>query len=219
MGGFVYVFSAATPQRVIAKAFVIVPSFDRNFILCYASIKNLEMRQMKNLTNNNLRPKMDVRWFVRVALFIALATVLTMFPQIKTPTGGYVHFGDSIIYLASVFMGPLAGAVVGAVGHALADLISGYAIFAPLTFIVKGLMGYCIGKILYQHISAVRFVFGGLAALLIVVFGYFLGEIPLLGMEAALVVFISSPVQWLMSVLASAILIPVVMKIRVKIGL
>lgn len=174
---------------------------------------------MQNLSKEKNTGKMDLRWFVRVALFVALAAVLTMFPQIKTPTGGYVHFGDSIIYLAAVFMGPVAGAVVGAVGHSLADLLSGYAIFMPLTFVIKGLMGYCIGKILYQNISIKRFVLGGLVSLLLVTFGYFLGEIPMFGLEAALVVFISSPVQWLMSVIASAVLIPLVIRIQNKIGL
>ena len=84
---------------------------------------------------------MKVRKLTRAAMLSALACVLTIFPQIPTPTGGYVHFGDSIIYIAAVFLGPVAGAVVGAVGHSLADIMSGYVVFAIPTFIMKGLMG------------------------------------------------------------------------------
>ncbi|MEG1880632.1 MAG: ECF transporter S component, partial [Oscillospiraceae bacterium] len=89
---------------------------------------------------------MNTKKFIRISMLTALAVVLTMVPKIPTPTGGYVHFGDSIIYLASIFLGPWAGAAVGAVGHSLADIIGGYPIFALPTFFIKGLMGYTLGK-------------------------------------------------------------------------
>lgn len=156
--------------------------------------------------------------FVRIALLTALAAVLTMFPKFPTPTG-YVHFGDSVIYIASIFLGPVSGMTVGAIGHSLADIISGYPIYALPTFIIKGLMGWLIGKIAYQKIDVKHFTLAGLAALIIVTFGYFLAEwvmFVLLGLgdgtatlTAVLFVFISSPVQWGMSIAASAILIPI----------
>lgn len=166
-----------------------------------------------------MKKTMDLRTFVRIAMLTALAAVLTMFPQIPTGTGGYVHFGDSVIYLAAVFLGPLPGAAVGAVGHGLADLLTGHAVFVLPTFLIKGLIGFTVGKIAYQKIDVRHFVLAGLAALCIVTFGYFLAEIPLYGLASAAVVFISSPVQWLMSVAASAVLIPLVNRIGRKIGL
>lgn len=161
----------------------------------------------------------NLKSFVRVAMLTALACVLTMFPQIPTGTGGYVHFGDSIIYVAAAFMGPLAGAIVGAVGHSLADLLSGYVIFAVATFVIKGVMGFAIGKILYGSFSKVRFLIAGVVSLAIVTLGYFFAEIPMFGVSTASIVFISSPVQWLMSVVASAVFIPVISKVRTKIGM
>jgi len=152
---------------------------------------------------------MTLKFFVRCGMLVALATVLTMFPQVPVPmTGGYVHFGDSVIYIASIFLGPIQGAIVGAIGHSLADLFSGYAIFCLPTFIIKGLMGYMIGKIAYSRPDAKHLAVAGIVALVIVTLGYFVAEVILLGFGAALASLVSSPIQWLMSIAASAVLIP-----------
>ncbi len=60
---------------------------------------------------------------VIAAMFAAMVAVMTAFVQIKTPTGGYVHLGDSMIYLAASFL-PLPYAVAAAaVGGGIADLL------------------------------------------------------------------------------------------------
>lgn len=157
---------------------------------------------------------MNIKTFVRVAMLTALATVLTLFPQI--PAGnGYVHFGDCVIYLASIFLGPVPGALVGAIGHGLADIISGFVIFAIPTLIIKGLLGFVIGKLLFrQSLTLWRLVSAAIVALLIVMLGYFLAELLLYGISGAILCLFSSPVQWLMSAIASAILIPILKRME-----
>lgn len=155
---------------------------------------------------------MSIGDFTKIAVFTALAAVLTMFPQVPTPIGGYVHFGDSIIYIASIILGPVPGAVVGAVGHALADILTGHAIFALPTFIIKGIMGFAIGRITYGKADFKHIAVAGVFALITVTFGYFIAEIPMYGVAAAAASFISSPVQWLMSIVATAVLLPVISK-------
>jgi len=60
---------------------------------------------------------------VIAAMFAAMIAVMTAFVQIKTPTGGYVHLGDSMIYLAASFL-PLPYAVAAAaIGGGIADLL------------------------------------------------------------------------------------------------
>ncbi len=60
---------------------------------------------------------------VIAAMFAAMVAVMTAFVQIKTPTGGYVHLGDSMIYLAASFL-PLPYAVAAsAIGGGIADLL------------------------------------------------------------------------------------------------
>ncbi len=159
---------------------------------------------------------MNLKELTKTSIFIALATVLTMFPHFATPTG-YVHFGDSIIYIASAFLGPIPGALVGSIGHSLSDIFSGYPIYAPATFIIKGIMGFVIGKILYKNINIQRIIVAGIFALFIVTLGYFVAEIPMFGLGAAMVSLVSSPVQWLMSIAAFAILTPIINKIIRKI--
>jgi uncharacterized membrane protein len=82
----------------------------------------------------------------RLALLVALAIVATMAIRIPAPrTGGYINLGDSVIYITAVLFGPTEGLVVGGAGSALADLLGGYAIFAPFTLIIKGAEGLVVG--------------------------------------------------------------------------
>ncbi|MCR5653490.1 MAG: ECF transporter S component [Ruminococcus sp.] len=80
----------------------------------------------------------NARILVLTALFAALTTVLTMTIKIPTITG-YVHPGDSMIYLgASILPGPY-GIIAGAIGGGLADLLSGYPHWIIPSAIIKGL--------------------------------------------------------------------------------
>ena len=160
---------------------------------------------------------MNTKKLTRVSLFAALACILRIVP--KVPFGaGYVHFGDCIIYVSAILLGPISGAAVGAIGHSLADFISGFPVFCIPTFIIKGIMGFVIGKIVHGHIDAKHFVIGALAAFIIVTGGYFLAEWLLISYEAACVSLISSPIQWAMSMIASAIIVPILIKNRKTIG-
>ena len=113
-----------------------------------------------------------------VAVFSALAFVATRFLQIPIlQTGGYLNFGEAIIYIAAIFFGPTVGGLVGAIGPALADVTSPYAAFAPFTFIIKGLEGFIVGKISSTKQSKVTKLLGIVAGGSIMVIGYFIVEI------------------------------------------
>lgn len=86
----------------------------------------------------NSKQNTHTRIIILTALFAALTTVATMF--IKIPTMfGYVHAGDSMIYLgASILPGPF-GIIAGAIGGGLSDLISGYPHWVIPTAIIKAL--------------------------------------------------------------------------------
>lgn len=76
-------------------------------------------------------------------LMIALVFVVTRFTSIPTPVG-YFNIGDVAIMVTAVLLGKNSGFAAGAIGSAIADISSGYYIFAPVTFIIKGLEGYVI---------------------------------------------------------------------------
>ncbi|HIV86004.1 MAG TPA: ECF transporter S component [Candidatus Monoglobus merdigallinarum] len=162
--------------------------------------------------------QLSVEKIVKCGVLAAIACVLTMFPQVPTGTGGYVHFGDSVICLAAALMGPVCGAAVGALGHSMADLFSGYAVFVPATFIIKGVLGFVLGKILYGNITKKRLIIGSAAYLLIATLGYFIAEIPLYGVQTAAVALISTPIQCVMGSVVSYIVIPIAVKFKGRLG-
>ena len=77
---------------------------------------------------------------VTVALFAALACVATMVIKIPSPLGGYLNFGDCVVLTAGWMLSPLYGFLAAGLGSALADVFSGYIVYAPATFVIKGLM-------------------------------------------------------------------------------
>lgn len=108
------------------------------------------------MKNNSTRM---IKIIVFSGLFMALTTVMTAFFHVPSPDGtGYIHLGDSVIYLSSVLLPFPCGILVGGIGGALSDLVSGYAVYAIPTLIVKSINASCFyllrargGKILSKR--------------------------------------------------------------------
>ncbi len=84
------------------------------------------------------------RKLVYAALFAALTCVMTMIVKIPVPaTGGYVNLGDCVVLLAGWVLGPMYGGAAAGLGSMLADLVSGYPLYAPGTFVIKACMAVC----------------------------------------------------------------------------
>ncbi len=69
--------------------------------------------------------------------FAALTAIFTLLIQIPSPTKGYINTGDVLVNLSAWVLGPGYGAAAAGIGSALADLISGYTVYAPATLIIK----------------------------------------------------------------------------------
>ncbi|MEM4482199.1 MAG: ECF transporter S component [Desulfurococcaceae archaeon] len=83
---------------------------------------------------------------IELVVFTVLVYVATIVLQIYQPvTGGYFNVGEAIIYLAALVSSPLVAGIAGGIGAALADLSTGYAVFAPGTLIIKFIEGYIAG--------------------------------------------------------------------------
>jgi len=89
---------------------------------------------------------LDTRSLSFLALFIAFTAVAT-YLHIPGPSTSYFNLGEVAIYTIALTFGGKAGAVAGGVGSALMDIILGYSIWAPFTFVIKGLEGFIVGKI------------------------------------------------------------------------
>jgi uncharacterized membrane protein/putative methionine-R-sulfoxide reductase with GAF domain len=125
------------------------------------------------------------------AVMTVLVLASTYVHLVQTPPGGYIHLGDIIIYFTAFAFGPWVGLVAGGLGCAAADLLAGYAEFAPLTFVVHGLQGFIAGWIVRRNAGPIRLVVAVTAGGAVLVGGYFLGEILLLDLESAI-----SEVPW-----------------------
>lgn len=81
-----------------------------------------------------------LRRLTLTGVLTALTTAATMLIRIPTPTKGYINLGDTMVNLCAWILGPAWGAAASGIGSALADLLSGYAVYCPATLIIKGLM-------------------------------------------------------------------------------
>jgi uncharacterized membrane protein len=118
---------------------------------------------------------------------VALTFLATYFTRIPTPLpGGYFNLGDAVIIITAVILGRKSGLLAGAVGSALADIAFGGFIFAPVTFIVKGIEGYAAGTLANpgNRVSPCtgRILWASAAGAFIMVAGYFLAEAFILGL-------------------------------------
>lgn len=90
---------------------------------------------------------------ILTAMAIALVFVATLLLNIKLPitaNGGLVHLGTAMLFIISMLFGPKKGAIAGAVGMGLFDLVSGWTLWAPISIIARGLQGYIVGKIAWS---------------------------------------------------------------------
>ncbi len=71
-------------------------------------------------------------------IFTAFVFVVTAYLHIPT-VNGYVHVGDGLIYLAACILPWQYSIAVGAGGALLADCLTGFAIWAPGSVVIKSL--------------------------------------------------------------------------------
>lgn len=153
------------------------------------------------------------KMLVLSAMMGTLTCVATMIIKVPTPLHGYANLGDCMVLLSAFLLPVGYGFCAAAIGSALADVLSGYAIYAPVTFIIKGLM-VVVAFIIYKHLKSrtkplVARSVGGLVAEFVMVAGYFLFEGILYGFGAAFVNIAANTLQGLVGVVAGIILMKV----------
>lgn len=126
---------------------------------------------------------LSVKKLTMTGVMAALIAALTIFPHIPNMAGGYVHLGDGLIMLAVMLLGPLA-VPAAAIGSMIADLLT-YPPYAVATLIVKALMAVA-ALLIYRKNNRRTLLPTFIAGELVMVAGYFVYEIFLLGMGGAL---------------------------------
>ena len=147
------------------------------------------------------------------SLFAALICVATMLIKIPSPLKGYINLGDGIVLLAAWVLPLPYGLVAAGLGSALADLFSGYVVYAPATFAIKALMvvvAYSCYKLFTKKAkSTISRIFSGILAEIVMILGYFLFEGILYGFVPSLVNIPANAVQAVAGIIIGVVLITV----------
>lgn len=152
------------------------------------------------------------------AIFTALILLSTSVLKFSTGLGeGYIHLGDCFIYLTACVLSFPYCIIAGALGGALADILSGFAVWAIPTAIIKILIVLPFtfacknsAKILNKKTVMMTVISG-----IITVFGYFVAECILYSVESATLSIIGNTIQ----AVANGIIFFIIAKTTDKINL
>jgi uncharacterized repeat protein (TIGR04002 family) len=128
--------------------------------------------------------KLGIRNVVLAGLFTAMIFVVTAyFPRIPT-VRGYIHVGDSVIYIAACLLNQPAAAISAALGGFFADALTGYVVWAPYTAVIKAALTIPFTAKAAKTLSPRNF-FAALAAFPVTIGGYYLAAWMITGDKSA----------------------------------
>ena len=153
------------------------------------------------------------------AMMASLACVVTMIVKIPSPFKGYLNLGDCVALLCGWVLGPMYAFFSAGLGSAMADIFSGYALYAPATFIIKGAMAlaaFFFYGLLKENVkkAAARIISGALSEI-IMVLGYFVFEGILYGFAPSAVNIPANTAQGVIGLIAALLLARVFEKAKI----
>lgn len=153
------------------------------------------------------------------ALMAALACVATMIIKVPSPLKGYLNLGDCVVLTAGWMLSPIYGFLAAGLGSALADLFSGYVVYAPATFLIKGCMAlitYFGFRLLHKKVSDLPSrIISGTAAEMLMILGYFVFEGCMYGFGPSVVNIPANAVQGIAGLVIGIILTKVFVKSKI----
>jgi len=155
--------------------------------------------------------KTNTRKIVIASMLAALCCVATMIIKIPSPLKGYLNLGDCIVLLAGWLLSPGYGFAAAGIGSALADVFSGYVIYAPATFVIKGIMAiiayFCFKRMHTKLGNPFSRIIGGVLAEVAMIGGYFVFEGFMYGFGPSLVNIPANGMQGLVGLIIGLILV------------
>lgn len=172
-------------------------------------------KQKKQDNGATKKAKISTMKIVLCGLFAALCCVSTMIIKIPSPTQGYAHIGDGMVIISGIVLGPVFGGLAAGIGSMLADVFSGYFIYAPATFVIKFLCalfsGICYHKLVKKGAKALKklmaALLGGLASEVTMVVLYLAFECVLYGVGGAVPGILSNVGQGLVGIVIALLLV------------
>lgn len=158
--------------------------------------------------------------YIYTAMFTALACIATMIIKVPTiGTNGYVNIGDSIVLVSAWLLGNPFGAIAAGLGSGLADIFSGYAVYAPGTMVIKFLMAF-VGCIVYKVLDKIKitkivsYIVSAIVSEIIMIVGYLTYESLFLGYGKTAVLSVpSNAIQGITCLVIGVVLILAIKKV------
>lgn len=133
---------------------------------------------------------------------VVVVCLVTFFVRVPLPSRGYFNVGDIAVVFAGLLLGRMSPGtgfwkafIAGGVGSALADVLGGWALFAPLTLVAKGFEGMMAALAVNRApaMQAALLGAGGLAMISV----YFVGEVfmPSIGIQGAVAEVVPNLIQ------------------------
>ena len=114
----------------------------------------------------------NVRRIALVTVMAAVVCTMTIVVQIPVPgTQEFIHIGDIAANFAALAFGPWLGFLIVGGGMAIADLISGWGLYAPGTLLIHGLQAVVVAYLGRGRKTWVMFL-AAIAGGAVVVAGY-----------------------------------------------
>jgi len=160
--------------------------------------------------------KRNTKNLVFAAMLAAVTCAATLVIHIPSPLHGYINLGDCFVLLSGWLLGPLYGFLAAGIGSALADLFLGYAVYAPVTFAVKGLVALTAYLLIKTFVKIknkpVTYSLSGVIAELVMIGGYYVFEGFMYGWKASLVNIPPNGIQAVAGIVCATLLVTVINK-------
>ncbi len=167
--------------------------------------------------------KRNTQKIVTASMLAALCCVATMIIKIPSPLKGYLNLGDCIVLLSGWFLPATYGFLAAGIGSALADVFSGYVVYAPATFVIKGIMAiivhFCFIKMNKKLGNNLSKIIGGTLAEVVMIVGYFIFEGLMYGFTPSLVNIPANGVQGIAGLIIGIILVKIFEKSKMLLNI
>ena len=162
--------------------------------------------------------KTKTQKIVVASMLAALCCVATMIIKIPSPLKGYLNLGDCVVLLSGWLLSPTYGFLAAGVGSALADVFSGYFLYAPVTFCIKGIMAlvahFCFKGMHNKLGNVPSRIIGGILAEIVMVLGYFVFEGFMYGFAPSVVNIPANGAQGIAGIIIGLILVKILDKTK-----
>ena len=155
-----------------------------------------------------MRSEVSMKTLTKMAMMAAITFVGIYAVKVPVPNG-YVHIGDCMIFLSVLLLGAKRGALAGAIGAAMSDLLAGYAHWVFPTFIIKFIMAMVMGMFVEKWMPKVKWnwLVGAAVGGIVQVVLYFVADAVMFGVAMGIVDIPGNVIQTVAGIILTGVMV------------